>query len=63
MPCFSACLGLFCSNAAPSRRLILTGSGGPFRTWDVNAIANAPQQACLHPNWSMGQKISVDQRR
>lgn len=43
------------------RRLLLTGSGGPFRTWDKRAIeAATPEQACLHPNWSMGKKISVD---
>ncbi|MDQ2068339.1 1-deoxy-D-xylulose-5-phosphate reductoisomerase [Natronospira bacteriovora] len=43
------------------RSVMLTASGGPFRTWDVNAIAGAtPEQACKHPNWSMGRKISVD---
>lgn len=43
------------------RKLILTGSGGPFRTWSASAIAQAtPDQACNHPNWSMGRKISVD---
>jgi 1-deoxy-D-xylulose-5-phosphate reductoisomerase len=42
-------------------RLILTASGGPFRTWDRAAMANAtPEQAIAHPNWSMGAKISVD---
>ena len=42
-------------------RVILTASGGPFRTWTKDAIAAAtPEQACLHPNWSMGAKISVD---
>ncbi|MGR4864119.1 1-deoxy-D-xylulose-5-phosphate reductoisomerase [Caulobacter sp. LARHSG274] len=42
-------------------RLILTASGGPFRTWDKAAMAQAtPEQAVAHPNWSMGAKISVD---
>jgi 1-deoxy-D-xylulose-5-phosphate reductoisomerase len=42
-------------------KLILTASGGPFRTWSAAAIAAAtPEQAIAHPNWSMGQKISVD---
>ncbi|TCS17389.1 1-deoxy-D-xylulose-5-phosphate reductoisomerase [Caulobacter sp. BK020] len=42
-------------------RLILTASGGPFRTWDKAAMAKAtPEQAVAHPNWSMGAKISVD---
>ena len=42
-------------------RLILTASGGPFRTWDKAAMARAtPEQAIAHPNWSMGAKISVD---
>lgn len=42
-------------------RLILTASGGPFRTWDRAAMAAAtPEQAIAHPNWSMGAKISVD---
>ncbi|MEO5774831.1 MAG: 1-deoxy-D-xylulose-5-phosphate reductoisomerase [Sphingomicrobium sp.] len=42
-------------------KLILTASGGPFRTWPVERIAAAtPEQAVAHPNWSMGAKISVD---
>jgi len=42
-------------------RLILTASGGPFRTWTKAAMAGAtPAQAVAHPNWSMGAKISVD---
>ncbi len=48
-------------SASGIRRLLLTGSGGPFRQWSKTQIANAsPQQACNHPNWSMGPKISVD---
>ncbi|MDR5887661.1 1-deoxy-D-xylulose-5-phosphate reductoisomerase [Vreelandella janggokensis] len=42
-------------------QLLLTASGGPFRTWSEAAIAQVtPEQACAHPNWSMGRKISVD---
>lgn len=42
-------------------RLILTASGGPFRTVPANEIADAtPAQAVAHPNWDMGAKISVD---
>jgi 1-deoxy-D-xylulose-5-phosphate reductoisomerase len=42
-------------------RLILTASGGPFRTWTRDAMAGVtPEQAVAHPNWSMGAKISVD---
>jgi len=43
------------------KRLLLTASGGPFRTWkDDNLQRVTPSQACAHPNWSMGKKISVD---
>ena len=42
-------------------RIILTASGGPFRTASAAAIAEAtPAEAIAHPNWSMGAKISVD---
>jgi len=42
-------------------RLILTASGGPFRTWTRDAMVGVtPEQAVAHPNWSMGAKISVD---
>jgi len=42
-------------------KIILTASGGPFRTWDRGAMAAVtPEQAVAHPNWSMGAKISVD---
>lgn len=47
--------------AAGVRRLILTASGGPFRTRDWAELHEVtPAQACAHPNWSMGRKISVD---
>jgi len=43
------------------RRIILTASGGPFRDWTLDAMRGVtPAQACAHPNWSMGAKISVD---
>jgi 1-deoxy-D-xylulose-5-phosphate reductoisomerase len=43
------------------RRLILTASGGPFRTWTAEAIkAATPEQALKHPNWSMGAKVTID---
>lgn len=42
-------------------KIILTGSGGPFRTKPLNEFASiTPAQAVAHPNWSMGKKISVD---
>jgi len=43
------------------RRLILTASGGPFRRRPVEDLAGVtPDEACAHPNWRMGRKISVD---
>ncbi|MDX1757723.1 MAG: 1-deoxy-D-xylulose-5-phosphate reductoisomerase [Marinobacter sp.] len=43
------------------RRILLTASGGPFRTFSREALRDVtPAQACAHPNWSMGRKISVD---
>jgi 1-deoxy-D-xylulose-5-phosphate reductoisomerase len=43
------------------RRILLTASGGPFRSTPLEALASVtPAQACAHPNWSMGRKISVD---
>ena len=46
---------------AQVRRLILTASGGPFRSWSLEAMAGVTrEQAVAHPNWSMGAKISVD---
>jgi 1-deoxy-D-xylulose-5-phosphate reductoisomerase len=42
-------------------RILLTASGGPFRTLPLAAIADVtPEAACAHPNWVMGRKISVD---
>ena len=46
---------------ADVKRVILTASGGPFRTWSLEAIkAATPEQALRHPNWSMGPKVTVD---
>lgn len=43
------------------RRILLTGSGGPFRVTPLDQLPDAtPGQACAHPNWNMGRKISVD---
>ncbi|HUG72772.1 MAG TPA: 1-deoxy-D-xylulose-5-phosphate reductoisomerase [Steroidobacteraceae bacterium] len=43
------------------RRILLTASGGPFRDWSAAALENVtPEQACAHPVWNMGRKISVD---
>ena len=43
------------------KRVILTASGGPFRTWTLEAMrAATPEQALRHPNWSMGPKITID---
>jgi len=42
-------------------KVLLTASGGPFRQWSLARMEQAtPDQACAHPNWSMGRKISVD---
>ena len=43
------------------RRILLTASGGPFRTRPLAELPHVtPDEACAHPNWSMGRKISVD---
>lgn len=42
-------------------KLLLTGSGGPFRRLPLGKFSSVtPEQACNHPNWSMGRKISID---
>jgi 1-deoxy-D-xylulose-5-phosphate reductoisomerase len=49
------------ADPASVEQMILTASGGPFRTWSAQAIAAAtPQQALAHPNWSMGPKVTID---
>jgi 1-deoxy-D-xylulose-5-phosphate reductoisomerase len=43
------------------RKIVLTASGGPFRAAPLESLAAVtPEQACAHPNWVMGRKISVD---
>ena len=43
------------------KKIILTGSGGPFRTRPLAELGSvSPEEACAHPNWEMGKKISVD---
>jgi len=42
-------------------RIVLTASGGPFRTWSLDEVKNATvEQALKHPNWAMGRKITID---
>jgi 1-deoxy-D-xylulose-5-phosphate reductoisomerase len=49
------------SDPSSIERLILTASGGPFRTWSTAQLeAATPEQALRHPNWTMGQKITID---
>jgi 1-deoxy-D-xylulose-5-phosphate reductoisomerase len=49
------------SSLAGVSRVLLTASGGPFRRWSQERMREAtPDQACAHPNWAMGRKISVD---
>jgi 1-deoxy-D-xylulose-5-phosphate reductoisomerase len=52
---------LAAGDRADVKRIILTASGGPFRTWTREAIERAtPEQALRHPNWSMGPKVTID---
>lgn len=47
--------------ASGVRKILLTASGGPFRTMPLERLKNVtPDEACAHPNWVMGRKISVD---
>ena len=47
--------------ASQIRKLILTASGGPFRTWPKEDLENVrPEQALKHPTWNMGRKITID---
>ena len=49
------------ADPATIERIVLTASGGPFRTWTLEQLARAtPEQALCHPNWSMGRKITID---
>jgi 1-deoxy-D-xylulose-5-phosphate reductoisomerase len=46
---------------AAVRRILLTASGGPFRSAPIERLSQVtPEQACAHPNWVMGRKVSVD---
>ena len=52
---------LACGRRDDVARVVLTASGGPFRTWSPEAIrAATPAQALRHPNWSMGPKVTID---
>ncbi len=45
----------------PLKRILLTCSGGAFRSWDMEKLATAaPEQALKHPNWNMGRKVTID---
>jgi 1-deoxy-D-xylulose-5-phosphate reductoisomerase len=49
------------ADPASIEKIVLTGSGGPFRKWSLEQLARAtPEEALRHPNWSMGRKISID---
>jgi 1-deoxy-D-xylulose-5-phosphate reductoisomerase len=49
------------SGKAGVKKILLTGSGGPFRSRAIDTLSSVtPEEAVAHPNWSMGQKISVD---
>ena len=57
----NAIFQLIAHENTPIERLLLTASGGPFRTWTREQMAAAsPKQAVAHPNWSMGARISID---
>ena len=50
-----------CGRPEGVSNILLTASGGPFRTTPLEQLSNiTPEQACAHPNWDMGRKISVD---
>jgi 1-deoxy-D-xylulose-5-phosphate reductoisomerase len=49
------------ASTAAVRRILLTASGGPFRSAPLERLSGVtPDEACAHPNWAMGRKISVD---
>jgi len=59
--CLPAMDGQTPSSLAGVDSLLLTASGGPFWDWPLERLLTAtPEEACAHPNWSMGKKISVD---
>lgn len=55
---FQALLG---EDITTVERIVITASGGAFRDWPIEALADAtPEQAATHPNWAMGQRITID---
>ena len=55
------CLGQSTTVGPSVNRILLTGSGGPFLRTPIDSLADVtPEDACRHPNWDMGRKISVD---
>ncbi|AKJ68213.1 1-deoxy-D-xylulose 5-phosphate reductoisomerase [Pandoraea thiooxydans] len=59
--CLPLAAGASSRSGAGVERLVLTASGGPFRERDLATLADVtPDEACAHPNWVMGRKISVD---
>ncbi len=55
------CQALMAGKADEVSKIILTASGGPFRTWSKEDIARAkPENALKHPTWSMGRKVTID---
>ena len=55
---FQALVG---ENIADVERIVITASGGAFRDWPLDKLADAtPEQAATHPNWDMGQRITID---
>jgi 1-deoxy-D-xylulose-5-phosphate reductoisomerase len=60
---FQCMPGTYRAGAWPQgvRRIVLTASGGPFRGWPIERLEQVtPAEACAHPTWNMGRKISVD---
>lgn len=59
--CLPAPLCPPCAAGPEIRRVILTASGGPFRTWSLHDMQRAtPEQALAHPTWTMGAKVTID---
>ena len=53
--------GLVGESSSEVERIVITASGGAFRDWPLEALAHAsPEEAATHPNWDMGQRITVD---
>lgn len=57
----SAIFQCLAGESSPIEKILLTASGGPFRTWSMEQLAEATRaQALKHPNWEMGAKITID---